>query len=502
MALEDLTGTKYIDDLNSSNPAAGDNVSEGDDHIRGIKNVLKTTFPNLDGAVNATDTELNYLDITTLGTSEASKALTADANGIVTINQDTDNNALYIDSEATSYNAILAYGKYTIECIQDISGGYAGKFTRNLAEAGSSPLVKIIDNHTSNTQPALKIQQDGAGYGLYIDQNGDSQAIYIDSESTSQRVIEVHGKHGISSSQDISGGSAAYFVRNLAEAGSNPLVTIKDDHTSNTQPALKIQQDGAGRGIDIDQNGDGQALVIDSESTTYNAIEAYGKYGLFFQQDISGGYGAYFYRNINEAGSFPLVRIREDRAANTQTALWVQQDGSGLCADFIGGDVKVDTGNLVIGTAGKGIDFSATADGTTMTSEVLDDYEEGYFEMLESPNITMNAAYDCGKYTKVGRLVTVTGYVAITAVSSTNTFLIGLPFTCGSTANNAIGSAANQIMYENIDSGDAGLAMYIASGDACAYFYACNDDAAWAGRTNAHFEVGSAFYFSISYMID
>ena len=62
MALEDLTGTKYLDDLNSSNPAAGDDVSEGDDHIRGIKNVLKLTFPNIDAAVNATPTELNYVD--------------------------------------------------------------------------------------------------------------------------------------------------------------------------------------------------------------------------------------------------------------------------------------------------------------------------------------------------------------------------------------------------------------------------------------------------------
>ena len=62
MALEDLTGTKYLDDLNSSNPAAGDDVSEGDDHIRGIKNVLKLTFPNVDAAVNATPTELNYVD--------------------------------------------------------------------------------------------------------------------------------------------------------------------------------------------------------------------------------------------------------------------------------------------------------------------------------------------------------------------------------------------------------------------------------------------------------
>ena len=62
MALEDLTGTKYLDDLVETNPAAGDNVSEGDDHIRGIKNVLKLTFPNVDAAVNATPTELNYVD--------------------------------------------------------------------------------------------------------------------------------------------------------------------------------------------------------------------------------------------------------------------------------------------------------------------------------------------------------------------------------------------------------------------------------------------------------
>jgi hypothetical protein len=70
MALEDLTGTKYIDDLVSTNPAAGDNVSEGDDHIRGIKNVLKTTFPSIDGAVTATQAELNLLDGVTATTAE------------------------------------------------------------------------------------------------------------------------------------------------------------------------------------------------------------------------------------------------------------------------------------------------------------------------------------------------------------------------------------------------------------------------------------------------
>jgi len=86
MALEDLTGTKYIDDLVVTNPAAGDDVSEGDDHIRGIKNVLKLTFPSIDGAINATDTELNYVDGVTsaIQTQLDNKTTNANHSGEVT----------------------------------------------------------------------------------------------------------------------------------------------------------------------------------------------------------------------------------------------------------------------------------------------------------------------------------------------------------------------------------------------------------------------------------
>ena len=52
----------FIDDLNAANPTATDNVSEGDDHLRGLKTTLKNTFPNVTGAINATETELNYVD--------------------------------------------------------------------------------------------------------------------------------------------------------------------------------------------------------------------------------------------------------------------------------------------------------------------------------------------------------------------------------------------------------------------------------------------------------
>ena len=89
----------FISQLSATNPLATDPISEGDDQIRLVKDVLQKQFTTLGAAavtttaaelnildtVTATATELNYLDITTLGQSEQSKVLTADANGDVTI---------------------------------------------------------------------------------------------------------------------------------------------------------------------------------------------------------------------------------------------------------------------------------------------------------------------------------------------------------------------------------------------------------------------------------
>lgn len=60
MSLENLTGSNvFISALVPTNPEDGDSVSQGDDHIRGIKNVLHNTFPNLTGAVTVTQQQIN-----------------------------------------------------------------------------------------------------------------------------------------------------------------------------------------------------------------------------------------------------------------------------------------------------------------------------------------------------------------------------------------------------------------------------------------------------------
>lgn len=56
MGLE--TGT-YISDLVVTNPTSSDPKNQGDDHVRLLKSTIKTTFPNITGAMTKTHTELN-----------------------------------------------------------------------------------------------------------------------------------------------------------------------------------------------------------------------------------------------------------------------------------------------------------------------------------------------------------------------------------------------------------------------------------------------------------
>lgn len=56
MGLEVAT---YINQLVPSNPLGTDDRSQGDDHLRLIKQVLQNTFPNINGEVTASDEVLN-----------------------------------------------------------------------------------------------------------------------------------------------------------------------------------------------------------------------------------------------------------------------------------------------------------------------------------------------------------------------------------------------------------------------------------------------------------
>jgi len=182
MALEDLTGTKYIDDLNSANPAAGDNVSEGDDHIRGIKNVLKTTFPNIDGAINATDTELNYVDGVT---SAIQTQLDAKVSNATHTGDVTGSGALTIAAGAVDIAMMSATGTassstflrgdnaWTAVDALPSQSGHAGKY---LTTDASSASWATLDTDANTTTKGLYEHEHtiDANYSISSGSNGMS----------------------------------------------------------------------------------------------------------------------------------------------------------------------------------------------------------------------------------------------------------------------------------------------------------------------------------------
>ena len=158
------------------------------------------------------------------------------------------------------------------------------------------------------------------------------------------------------------------------------------------------------------------------------------------------------------------------------------------------GELELQHGNLKIGNAGSGIDFSATADGTTMSSELFDDYEEGTFTAVlggSTNHSTYNVSSTNAHYTKVGRVVHVhmnfhnqnlddsaAGYVKIT----------GLPFSdIGSSGHWSSNFSSHNVGFDT----DRNQVFYV-SGSAI-YGLQCRNGASWIDWDVGHFNPGTMY---------
>ena len=157
----------------------------------------------------------------------------------------------------------------------------------------------------------------------------------------------------------------------------------------------------------------------------------------------------------------------------------------------------IDTNqNFVVQTAGKGIDFSANTGTAGMTSELLNDYEEGVISIgatCDSGTITLssNTLY----YTKIGRMVHVTGSIVVGSVSSpTGNVYFGLPIAAGiSTAVTLYMSNTNTIV------GKIPVGV-INAGQSIFYIQTLDQTTGNIGGAASIFKAGTEFTFSASYI--
>ena len=125
-------------------------------------------------------------------------------------------------------------------------------------------------------------------------------------------------------------------------------------------------------------------------------------------------------------------------------------DGSGSPTERLritsAGEVQIANGNLKLSTAGTGIDFSAAGNAGGMTSELLDDYEEGTFTPTIQNFSTTGSNTLTGRYVKVGKQVTIgIQWNCTGTITHGVSALISLPFapTASTGANGLIGMLVN-----------------------------------------------------------
>jgi autotransporter-associated beta strand protein len=102
-------------------------------------------------------------------------------------------------------------------------------------------------------------------------------------------------------------------------------------------------------------------------------------------------------------------------------------------APTLSGDVSLSTGNLVQGTAAKGVNFTANTPAAGMTSQLLNWYEEGtynptYQGSTSNPTVGFNVQH--GNYTRIGNMVYFNVHLSLSSLSGGSGDLrVTLPFT-------------------------------------------------------------------------
>ncbi len=144
-------------------------------------------------------------------------------------------------------------------------------------------------------------------------------------------------------------------------------------------------------------------------------------------------------RNIRANATTGILQVTGPTAGTTRVATVPDANWTAArtdAAQSFTGDQTLSTGNLIIGTNGKGIDFSATPG--TGTSELFADYEEGtWTPTLVASGGGASAVDFTGRYTKIGNVVYFNAYMNDSASNAFGTGSLtfgGLPYTCGSAA--------------------------------------------------------------------
>ncbi|MHA1827078.1 MAG: hypothetical protein ACTSX6_00370 [Candidatus Heimdallarchaeaceae archaeon] len=186
-----------------------------------------------------------------------------------------------------------------------------------VTQSADDNIFELNKTGTGTGNP-LTITNAGTGRGIEVNQNGNGILAYFKNYGT---------QFGIALEQNdvLASGRAAFQVYSTYDQTTGyALAYIRQHGTGSTIPALGVVNDGTGHGLSIDQNGDGVALNIDNAGT---------ESGIYINQTgvlASGKHSIYVYSDAAQTYA-PLMKIHQDNASSSSSALWIVNDGTGKC---------------------------------------------------------------------------------------------------------------------------------------------------------------------------
>ena len=317
--------------------------------------------------------------------------------------------------------------------LQGASSGYIE--LKAPASAGDNTLTLPTNNGSANTF----LKTDGSG-NLSWQSN-------LTFDGTSLKIGNNFSAH--SEGDDLVIGGSGWRGMTIYGEGGGGVIQFADDAGKRDG---QIMYDHTNRQMMIRTAGNANRLIVKSDGSTLLSglstnndtrnvagLVLKSPAGISFQ-----GYGSNNSRNWrlrpDDLTAWGALEFSVSPTANDNND-WPDAAGDAVLVLEASKDVVVKNGNLKIGLAGKGIDFSAqtptAATGATTGDEVLDHYEEGTFtpyidrEFGNSPILGYDA--QDGYYTRIGRVVHFYIEIRVNAYNGNGsygtTFLRGLPFT-------------------------------------------------------------------------
>ena len=349
--------------------------------------------------------------------------------------------------------------------------------------ANSDSSVSIVENISAASGPSLwfgKTRGSSLSANTVV-QSGDELGtiVFNGADGTDVQSMGAFIRASVDGTPGSNDMPGRITIHTTADGAASPTERVRIDSSGNmglgtNSPASLFHMSGASPRITLtDTNG------TDDVGKIFSYAGA-----LMLQQRDGNSHGEIIFRTENNSTAVERMRIKND------------------------GDVSIADGNLVIGTAGHGIDFSAAPHVGGMASELLDDYEEGTFTVEMSPvtsgSISMTTVLDSLRYTKIGNLVTIHGRVRIESKNNPvgGLTMSGLPYaSIGSNTNSQDGYQHFAVNTHgvNFDNNTVQIFGEMSPNATSVGFFSMYDNANWAMMDAALIQGNQNEYFGFSF---